>query len=122
MKLARQLAKLDRMCTDRVRLYQGLVERGRMQLTDASAKQLEVEDLRRSFAWFVANHDWIKAEYERRKQSAETVAGMQAAAHDPLVMGLLEQLPDGTPVKISKRPPIAPPDAADTDSNHEDAA
>lgn len=111
-----QLEKLDRLCEDRVALYRSLVNRGTMDDATAATKQRELETVRRTFAWLVANLDWISAEAARRKAAAD----MAATARDPLAVGLLELMPDGTAVTIKKRPPITPPDAADATPAHED--
>lgn len=126
MTPAAQLEKLDRLCEERLDLYGKLEKRGKMTAATAAEKQRELETVRRSFAWFIKNLDWIIIEDARRKAAAD----MAATARDPLAVGLLELLPDGTAVTIKKRPAFSiaasdtpagsRPDAADDHTSNED--
>jgi len=80
--LEQQADKLERMAAERIAHYRRAVEKGTRPLEWAAGKQAEVEAIRRSFAFLVANQDWIRAEAQRRAERARREAEMADAAID----------------------------------------
>jgi hypothetical protein len=78
LSLAGQQAKLARLIEGRRALYRTGVAKGRMNLEDAARHDQELVALWRTFVWFVANADWIRAEAQARRLRAEAEAARAA--------------------------------------------
>ena len=70
LPLDAQAEKLGRILDQRVAHYRRAVRLGRRPLEWGALKHAECEDIRRSFAWLLTNHDWIKAEDHQRNAIA----------------------------------------------------
>lgn len=91
MPLDAQLAKLGRILDDRIGLYRLTAKKQPDKLEEMSTKHAECDAIRRTFAWFVANADWIKPEAQKRRAHAEALAEIEK---HPAVAALRETFPD----------------------------
>lgn len=93
LPLAAQLAKLERILADRIKLYRLSVKKGGQSLDEAAEKHAECGDILRSFRWLVANHDWIRPLAQRRLEEQRLREDVES---DPAAQALIEQFPDAT--------------------------
>lgn len=95
-----QLAKLERILADRVKLYRLSVKKGAKTLDEAAEKHAECGDILRTFRWLAANIVWIKAEAARRRDQARQQAEADALRAElethPDVAAVREQFPGAT--------------------------
>lgn len=87
-----QAAKLGRILDDRIKLYRLTARKQPARLEEMSAKHAECEAIRRTFAWFVANADWIRDMAQRRRAHAEAIAEIE---RHPAVAALRETFSEG---------------------------
>lgn len=97
MPLDAQLAKLGRILDDRIGLYRLTAKKQPAKLEEMSTKHAECDAIRRTFAWFVANADWIRAEAKLRQKRAEADAARAAEIADlsqhPAAAAVLDAFP-----------------------------
>lgn len=91
--LADQAAKLDRILDERVGFYRLGVKKGTLALDVAARKHAEVEAIRKSFAFLVANAGWIRAEAQRRREMREAEAEIESLREHPAVQSVLTEFP-----------------------------
>lgn len=118
--LAEQMSNLDRILDERVRFYRLGAKKQTLALDVAAEKHREVEDIRRSFAFLVANQDWIRAEAKRRAERAaadaewasEAAAKQRALAEDiaalrgdPATAAVLAEFPDAA-ITLTEPEPV----------------
>jgi len=100
MPLDAQLAKLGRILDDRIGLYRLTAKKQPDKLEEMSTKHAECDAIRRTFAWFVANADWIRVEAKRRRDTAAADAAsaeeLDQLRDDPAVRAVLDEFPDAT--------------------------
>jgi len=108
-----QRAKLDRILDDRIKLYRLTASKQPAKIAEMSAKHAECEDIRRTFAWFVANAGWIR---EAARERAHADAMAEISQH-PAAAALRETFPDAAvtvrPLAIAAPPTIV--DAIETE-------
>lgn len=104
--LAEQQAKLGRLLDERVAHYRRAVDKGTRSLEWASAKQAEIEAIRASFAYLVANAGWIKSEHQRRidqtRRDAERAAELEELKREPAVAAVLDEFPGAEIAEVRK--------------------
>lgn len=99
--LASQREKLHRLLDERATHYRRAVDKGRLALDVAAAKHAELLAIRRTFDWLIANHDWIRAEAQRRQVEARKSAEIEA---HPAVAAVLTAFPEA--VVTAVRQPV----------------
>lgn len=115
MLLQDQQAKLDRLLNERVAHYKRAVDKGIRPLEWASAKQGECEAIRRTFAFLVANADWIRDEHRRRCDEAARRRELDALRDDPAVAAVLDALPCAAIADVREISPAPGPAPADNE-------
>lgn len=109
MPLDAQLAKLGRILDDRIGLYRLTAKKQPAKLEEMATKHAECEAIRRTFAWFVANADWIRAEAKRRRERAAVDAARAAELDelraDPTVRAVFDEFPGAEIAAINDMEP-----------------
>lgn len=105
ISLTDQKIKLDRLLDERATHYRRGLNKNRLTFDEATTKHAEVDAIRRTFAWLIANADWIRKEDQRRRLHAEQMAELE---RHPAVAAVLSAFPDAAIAAVRPIPEASP--------------